>query len=112
MDYNEYIAQAHKASELVDKGDVDAGMEIFKKITQSDLATFDRAVMSVNVASLYEKKKDFDQALIWYGSGVDLESRHHGHFVYEQRAAFLARIGRFQESLVYYEQLLQRPTLT
>lgn len=112
MDYNEYVDAAEKGSALTEKGDFDAAIEIFKKLVSSDLASHDRAVMCMNIATIYEKKKDLDQALVWYGTGVDIESRHNGHFVYENRAAFLGRADRIQESLAYYEQLLTRNSLS
>jgi tetratricopeptide (TPR) repeat protein len=106
MDYNAYVEAAEKGAKLDEQGDTDGALKIFKELAHSDLATTDRSVMCLNVAKLYQKKGNIDQALIWLEEGAGLESRHNGFFVAEARAAYLAELGRLPESLAAYEQLL------
>lgn len=111
MDYKEYVKHVQKADRLVQHGDYTSALEILYSLVESDLADPDKAVMCVNVAILWDKLGQPEEALHWYGRGMGHERRAGGHFAAESRAAYLAQLGRLEESLLAYEDLAARESL-
>lgn len=111
MDYSEYVNLVQKADQLVRKGDYNSALELLRSLVESDLADADKAVMCVNIAIIWDKLGQPEEALRWYGRGIAYERRSRGHFAAESRAAYLAQLGRLEESLLAYEDLLAQESL-
>lgn len=111
MDYKEYVKRAQKADQLVREGNYTSALELLYSLVESDLADPDKAVMCVNIAIIWDKMGQPDEALRWYGRGMSYERRSGGHFVAESRAAYLAQLGRLEESLLAYEDLAAQESL-
>lgn len=111
MKYEEYVKRAQKAAQLAEKEDYTSALEILKSLVESDLAVPDKAMMCLNIAIIWDKLGQPEEALQWYERGMDYERRAGGCFVAEHRAAYLANLNRLEESLLAYEELAARESL-
>lgn len=111
MDYQEYVRRVQEVDRRVQRGDYTSALELLHSLVESDLADADKAVMCVNIAIIWDKLGQPEEALRWYGRGMGYERRSGGHFAAESRAAYLARLGRLEESLLAYEDLLAQESL-
>jgi tetratricopeptide (TPR) repeat protein len=112
MEYQEYVRSAERASQLVERGDYEDAIEILRKLVSSDISRIDKAMMCLNLAVVYDKTGNLEEALSWYDEGADYERVHDWHYVAERKAAYLAEKGRYRKSLDEYEKLLRRSGLT
>lgn len=112
MEHETYVRRANEASALVEKGEYPQAIEILRSLVESDLALTDKAMMCLNIAIVYDRMGDTDEALHWYDRGMAYEHLAGGRFVEEHRAAYLAEKGRIAESLLAYKSLLARSGLT
>ena len=111
MDEQLYAALAKRASDLVEAGDRPAAIEILEQLVASDLPAFDRAMMCMNIAIVQDQLGATDKALETYAAAVDLERRTTSCFIAESRAAYCAKLGLYDESSRYYDDLLRHPHL-
>ena len=111
MDRQLYSALASRASDLVDAGDRPAAIELLEQLVHSDLPDFDRAMMCMNIAIVQDQMGDTGKALETYASAVDLERKTESYFIAENRAAYCAKLGLYDESSRLYDDLLRHPHL-
>lgn len=111
MRYEEYVKRVQKADRLAREGDHASALDVLSSLVESELADPDKAVMCVNIAILRDQLGQPEEALCWYGRGIDYERRTGGHFAAESRAAYLAQLGRLEESLRAYEELAAQASL-
>lgn len=112
MDEQLYAALASRASALVEAGDRPAAIDILEQLVASDLPDFDRAMMCMNIAIVQDQLGDTGKALETYAAAVDLERQTESCFIAESRAAYCAKLGLYDESSRYYDELLRHPNLT
>ena len=109
MDYNDYMAQAQQAANLVDAGRNAEAIPILEALIASDLPPVDKSIMCMNLAIVYTHLRQPEQALTWYARGSEYERAHGAYYVTEHWAVYLTRLERHAEALVLYEQLLASP---
>lgn len=112
MNYDEYVRECQSAASLAESGERVAALDAFLRLAASTLPDLDRAVMYVNVATLYQQLGDTQAALDHYDKAVVVEEKHGRFAVLELKASFLAQLGRLQESLELYRALALRPDAT
>ncbi len=112
MDYQQYVTLAHQGSELVESGDYEAALTIFRNLIASDISDLDKASMCYNAAFVLEKLGREEETLSTYDRGMSYERMHGRNFVAEHKAAYLSRIGKDKDSLRLYEALRLRASLT
>ena len=111
MKFKEYHEKATEAARLVEAGQHEEGVRALESLIASDISEIDKAIMCMNVAIAKEKLGNMEDALFWYDKGIAFESKHLRIFVSTQKAAYLAKKGRTEESLVIYSELLNKPFL-
>lgn len=111
MDEKLYSELARRASALVEAGDRPAAIEILEQLVASDLPEFDRAMMCMNIAIVQDQLGETGKALETYAAAVDLERRTESSFIAESRAAYCAKLGLYDASSRYYDDLLRHPHL-
>ena len=111
MRYEDYYETAQKVSTLVDETRFDEAMRLLRGLIDSDLADLDKSAMCVNMAIVLQKMQRNEEALQWYDRGIGYEALYLRFFVAESKAGFLHQLGRSQESLEIYSQLLGQPYL-
>ena len=68
-------------------------------------------MMSCNIALIYEKMGDVENALAWYDHGIHLEQPYYRIYAAERKAAYLSQAGYTADSIaldayfVYPEEL-------
>lgn len=112
MTYEEYVQLAGRASQLVEQGDYKGAAVILQQLVTSDISDVDKSMMCLNLAIVYARQGRVEQALAWYDEGMDYERPHGRFYVAEQKAAYLAAQGRYEESRNHYQDLLGRAELT
>jgi tetratricopeptide (TPR) repeat protein len=80
-------------------------------LISSDISDLDKALMCYNMAVVEEQLGREQQALGSYDRGISYERIHSRSFVAEHKAGYLSRLGRHQEGLRLYEELLLRRAL-
>jgi len=106
MDYLEYQNRIHRGTQLFEAGNLQAALEVFLGLVNSDISDIDKSLMCINVAVIYEKSENSPQALQWYMRGVQYEKSHSRFEVQEYLAVYLTELGRLRDSLKVYESLL------
>lgn len=109
MDHALYASLANRASDLVEAGQHQQAIDILGQLVQSDLPDFDKAVMSLNIATVRDKMGDHEAALASYADALAYEGRTSSYFVAQQHAAYLSGLGRYEESISAYHALIERP---
>ena len=108
MDHALYASLANRASDLVEAGEYQQAIDILAQLVDSDLPDFDKAVMSLNIATVRDKMDDPDGALADYAIALEYERRTDSYFVAQQHAAYLAKLGRYDEGIAVYRELIER----
>ena len=112
MDRQLYTSLAHRASELVTAGDYAQALAVLEEIIASDLPDYDKAMMCLNTAVVYDKWGKPGDALTSYARAMDYERSTGSCFVAQHRAAYFSQLGRYDESMRCYEELLRRSDLS
>ena len=112
MDYQEYQNRINRGTKMFEAGDYQAALEIFIGLVNSDISGVDKSRMCINVAIIYEKMNNVQQALQWYSQAVQYEKPHCRFEAQEYLAYYLKEIERPRDTLRIYESLLASPHLT
>ena len=108
MDRTLYASLANRASDLVEAGEHQQAIDVLAQLVDSDLPDFDKAVMSLNIATVRDKMDDPEGALADYAIALEYERRTDSYFVAQQHAAYLAKLGRYDEGIAVYRELIER----
>lgn len=112
MDYQEYQNRINRGTQMFEAGDYQTALETFISLVNSDISDVDKSRMCINVAVIYEKMTNVQQALQWYSRAVQFEKPHCRFEAQEYLAVYLKEIERPRDSLRIYESLLTSPHLT
>ncbi|MEO7326636.1 MAG: hypothetical protein ABIW82_17580, partial [Dokdonella sp.] len=82
-------------------------IDILEELVRSDLPDFDRAIMCMNIAVVYDQLDNREKALETYTRAVDLEKATESYFVALSRAAYCSKLGMYGESIRLYDNLLR-----
>jgi tetratricopeptide (TPR) repeat protein len=111
MDQQLYHSLAQRASDLVEAGNYAEALDLLEQIIAGDLPDYDKAMMCLNTAIVHDKWGRQEEALTSYARALDYERRTGSHFVAQHRAAYFSQLGRYDESIRCYEELLRREGL-
>lgn len=112
MQYADYVRLAQEGSDHLDAGRPAEAVAVFRRLIGSDISDLDKSMMCINLAVIADRSSLTGEALAWFGRAAGYERPLHRFFAAEQRAAYLARIGRTSDALHAYQELLCRPDLT
>ena len=111
MDYQEYQNRINRGTQMFEAGDYQTALETFISLVNSDISDVDKSRMCINVAVVYEKMTNVQQALQWYTRAVQFEKPHCRFEAQEYLAVYLKEIERPRDSVRIYESLLASPHL-
>lgn len=82
MDYDEYVAPAHRAAQLVEAGEHEQALDILGALLGNDISDVDKAMMCHNIGIVQEKVGRGPEALASYERGMSYK-RPHGQSYYD-----------------------------
>jgi tetratricopeptide (TPR) repeat protein len=112
MDYKDFQNRVDYATQMFDSGNMQAALEIFTGLFSSDISDLDKSSMCLNIAVVYDKLGNVQQALEWYSRAVQLEKPHCRFEAQEYLASYLRQIGKPRDSLKFLDSLLASTHLT
>ncbi len=112
MNYKDFQNRVDHGTQMFDSGNMQAALEIFTALVDSDISDIDKSAMCLNIAVVYDKLGNVEQCLEWYFKAVQLEKPHCRFEAQEYLATYLKGINRPRESLKILESLLASGHLT
>jgi tetratricopeptide (TPR) repeat protein len=112
MNYKDFQNRVDHGTQMFDSGNLQAALEIFTALVNSDISDLDKSSMCLNIAVVYDKLANFQQCLEWYTKAVQYEKPHCRFEAQEFLANYLKQINRPYESLKILESLLASTHLT
>jgi tetratricopeptide (TPR) repeat protein len=112
MDYKDFQNRVNYGTQMFDSGNMQAALEVFTGLVNSDISDLDKSSMCLNIAVVYDKLGNLQQCLEWYAKAIQLEKPHCRIEAQEYLANYLKQINRPRESLKILEGLLSYTHLT
>ena len=112
MNYKDFQNRVDYGTQMFDTGNLQAALEIFTALVNSDISDLDKSAMCLNIAVVYDKLGNVQQCLEWYTKAVQLEKPHCRYEAQEYLASYLKGVNRPRESLKILESLLASTHLT
>jgi tetratricopeptide (TPR) repeat protein len=112
MDYKEFQNRVDHGTQMFDSGNMQAALEIFTGLINSDISDLDKSSMCLNIAVIYDKLGNLQQCLEWYSRAIQLEKAHSRFEAQEYLADYLKQINRPRDSLKLLESVLASTHLT
>lgn len=109
MDYQTFLRDMQQAIHLANSGHLKESVDAFYKLILSDISDIDKAALSANMAMIYDKMGNTDEALAWFDKGIANEQAYCRYEVSEKKAQYLSQIGRHSEAAAIYEELVGHP---
>lgn len=100
------------AARLVGNSRHDDAVTVLRPLVECELNDFEKSIVCVNLAIIFEQQGQDSDALAWYDRGIGYERAHGRFFAAERKAAFMAAKNWNTDSLTIYERLLTEPSLT
>ncbi len=112
MNYKDFQNRVDYGTQMFDSGNFQAALEVFTSLVNSDISDLDKSSMCLNIAVVYDKLGNVQQALEWYARAIQFEKPHCHFEAQEYLANYLKQINRPRESLKILEALLASTHLT
>lgn len=109
MEYQEYVNRSQQASQLSQSGRLKEAVDALYQLILSDISDLDKAATCVDLATVYDRMGNTEEALAWYDKGVAYEQRYCRYEMAEKRAQYLSLIGRSKDAVPIYEALIKQP---
>lgn len=112
MNYKDFQNRVDYGTQMFDSGNLQAALEIFTGLINSDISDIDKSSMCLNIAVIYDKLGNTKQCVEWYARAVQLEKSHCRFEAQEYLATYLKQIGQPRDSLKILESLIASTHLT
>jgi tetratricopeptide (TPR) repeat protein len=112
MNYKDFQNRVNYGTQMFDSGNMQAALEVFTGLANSDISDLDKSSMCLNIAVIYDKLNNRQQCLEWYAKAIQLEKPHCRFEAQEYLANYLKGINHPRESLKILEGLLNSTHLT
>jgi tetratricopeptide (TPR) repeat protein len=106
MDYKDFQNRVNYGTQMFDSGNMQAALESFTGLINSDISDLDKSSMCLNIAVIYDKLGNLQQCLELYGRAIQFEKPHGRFDAQEYLAKYLKQINRPRDSLKILESLL------
>jgi hypothetical protein len=108
--YSELFNQAlFVASRLLERDAHDDALVVLQCLVENEAFGGVRVIACVNCAIVHTQKGEVEHALAWYDRGIALEEPLHTCLAARHKAALLGDLGRIEEALSTYLELLAGP---
>jgi tetratricopeptide (TPR) repeat protein len=112
MNYKDFQNRVDYGTQMFDSGNMQAALEVFTGLVNSDISDLDKSSMCLNIAVIYDKLNNRQLCLEWYAKAIQLEKPHCRFEAQEYLANYLKGINHPRESLKILEGLLNSTHLT
>jgi tetratricopeptide (TPR) repeat protein len=112
MEYQEYLDRTRQASELMHSPRLQETVDFLYLLFLSDISDIDKITVCTNLAAVYDRMGNTDEAISWYDKGVDLEQNYSRFAAVELKAQYLAQLGRSPDAVRIYEALIKQPFIS
>jgi tetratricopeptide (TPR) repeat protein len=112
MNYKDFQNRVDYGTQMFDSGNMQAALEVFTGLVNSDISDLDKSSMCLNIAVVYDKLNNRQLCLEWYAKAIQLEKPHCRFEAQEYLANYLKGINHPRESLKILEGLLNSTHLT
>jgi len=112
MDYKDFQNRVDYGTQMFDSGNLQAALEIFTGLINSDISDLDKSSMCLNIAVIFDKLENHTQSLEWYARAVQFEKPHCRYEAQEYMATYLKQINRPRDALKILESLFVSTHLT
>jgi tetratricopeptide (TPR) repeat protein len=112
MNYKDFQNRVDYGTQMFDAGNLQAALEAFTSLVNSDISDLDKSSMCLNIAVIYDKLGNLPLCLEWYYKAVQLEKPHCRFEAQEYLATYLKQINKSRESLKLLESVLASTHLT
>jgi tetratricopeptide (TPR) repeat protein len=109
MQYQEFSNRMQQASELMKSAHLQEAVDFLYLLFLSDISDLDKAIICTDLATVYDRLGNTEEAISWFDKGVDLEQNYNRFEALEQKAQYLAQFGRAKEAAQIYENLIKQP---
>jgi Tfp pilus assembly protein PilF len=112
MNYKDFQNRVDYGTQMFDSGNLQAALETFTALVNSDISDLDKSSMCLNIAVVYDKLGNQPLCIEWYLKAVQLEKPHCRFEAQEYLSNYLKQINRPRESLKILESMLASTHLT
>jgi tetratricopeptide (TPR) repeat protein len=112
MNFKDFQNRVDHGTQMFDSGNLQAALEIFTALVNSDISDMDKSSMCLNIAVVYDKLGNLQQCLEWYTRAVQYEKPHCRFEAQEYLASYLKQINRPREALKILDSLMASTHLT
>jgi tetratricopeptide (TPR) repeat protein len=91
---------------MFDSGNLQAALETFTGLINSDISDLDKSSMCLNIAVVFDKLGNTQQTLEWYTRAIQFEKPHSRFEAQEYLATYLKQINRPRDGIKILESLL------
>jgi tetratricopeptide (TPR) repeat protein len=107
MDYQDYVRLASQISQLMASNKLKEAIDALYQLILSDISDVDKAAMCINLATVYDRLGNTEEALTWYDKGIAYEQEYCRYDVPEKKAQYLSQLGKNNEAVLIYEGLIK-----
>jgi tetratricopeptide (TPR) repeat protein len=112
MEYQEFVRLVHQASHLAESSRLKEAVDAFYQLVLSDISDLDKSAICSNLANLYDRMGNTEDALDWFDKGIAYEEAYCRFETVEKKAQYLSQIGHSKEALPIYESLIKQPFIS
>ena len=109
MQYSEYLRQVEQVSQLVREARYKQAVDSLYQLILSDISDIDKADLCTQLATVYDRMGNTNDAVAWYEKGISYEQNYCRYEVAEKKAQYLSQLGRNDQAVPIYESLLKQP---
>ena len=109
MEYQEYLNRTQQASQIMKAGRLQEAVDFLYLFFLSDISDIDKVSICNDLATVYDRMGNTEDAISWYDKGVDIEQNYSRYEILEKKAQYLSLIGRSKDAVPIYESLIKQP---
>ena len=109
MQYAEYLKQVEQVSQLVREARLKQAVDSLYELILSDISDIDKADLCTQLATVYDRMGNTNDAVAWYEKGISYEQNYCRYEVAEKKAQYLSQLGHNNQAIPIYESLVKQP---
>jgi len=112
VEYQEFLRLTREAEAHLEAGRLKEAETLLLDLIMGDVSDLDRAALCAKMATVFDRLGNTQEALDWFDKGIAAEQAYCRYETLEKKAVYLSQLGRYNNAVKIYEQLLKQPYLT